>query len=105
MANRKKNVSISFRTTEEESAKIHALADTAGLSLSEYLTEAALQKEIVRLDDLNDFTKELRAHGSNLNQLSVLAHMGKIQCANIDRLLELYGKIQTEIKSVLERRK
>lgn len=104
MVNRKKNVSISFRTTEEESEKIHSLAENAGLSLSEYLTEAALGKEIIRLDDLNDFTKELRAQGTNLNQLSVLAHTGKIKCVNIDSLLELYGRIQTEIKSALERR-
>lgn len=105
MTKRKRNVSVSFRTTKEESEKIHELADFAGVTLSEYLSAAALGKEIIRFDDLNEFTKELKAQGNNLNQLTYLAHSGKIKCVNIDALLELYGQIFRRIKELLERRK
>lgn len=105
MTNRKRNVSVSFRTTKEESDRIHELADAAGVTLSEYLTASALGKEIVRFDDLNEFTKELKAQGKNLNQLTVLAHSGKIQCVSIDFLIELYGRIYQRIKETLERRR
>ena len=105
MTKRKRDVSVSFRTTKEESDKIHELADKAGVTLSEYLTASALGKEIIRYDDLNEFTSELKAQGKNLNQLAVLAHTGKIKCVSIDFLIELYGRIYERIKETIERKR
>ena len=60
MANRKKNVSVSFRVTPEAADVIHQKATESGLTLSEYLTGCALGKEIVNLTELAAFTKEHR---------------------------------------------
>lgn len=105
MANRIKNTLISFRVTPEVSDTIHTMAESAGLTLSEYLTECATGTEIINLSELTAFTKELKAQGTNLNRLTVLANCGKIQCVNLDRAADLYSRVLREIRKLFERRR
>ena len=105
MGKRKKNKVISFRVTPEVHDEIHARADAAGYGLAAFLTDAALGAEIIKFPDISGFTSELKRQGSNLNQLAVLAHTGKIQCANIDEALKLYGELQKLLGRIAERRK
>ena len=105
MGNRTKNRVISFRVTPEIYDEIHSKADAAGEGLSAYLTDAALGKEIIQFPDLKDFTKELKRHGSNINQLTMLAHMGKIQSPHLESAANLYAKLLTEVKKLNERRR
>jgi hypothetical protein len=104
MGKRIKNKVVSFRVTPEVSDQIHAKADAAGESLAAFLTDAALGKEIVNLNELTAFTKELKRHGTNLNQLAVLAHTGKIQCPDIGEALKLYEQLLGLLKKKTERR-
>lgn len=105
MANRKKNVSVSFRVTPEAADVIHQKATESGLTLSEYLTGCALGKEIVNLTELAAFTKELKAQGTNLNRLAVLANIGKVQALNVEQALDLYRQILAEVRKLNERRR
>ena len=105
MGNRTKNRVISFRVTPEIYDEIHSKADAAGEGLSAYLTDAALGKEIIQFPDLRDFTKELKRQGTNLNQLTMLAHMGRIRSPGLESAANLYAKLLTEVKKLNERRR
>lgn len=105
MGNRTKNRVISIRVTQDVYEQIHAMADAAGESLESFLTDAALGKEIIQFPDLKDFTKELKRHGSNINQLTMLAHMGKIQSPHLESAANLYSRLLTEVKKLNERRR
>lgn len=103
-ANRTKPVPLSFYVTAENAETIRGKAKSAGLDLTKYLTACAVGKEIVRIDGLDDFTRALRQHGTNLNQLATLANLGRIGSVNISETYALYLEIQKQLKDILERR-
>ena len=54
------------------------------MTQSDYVTACCLGKRIVILDGLKEVLRQQKAIGNNLNQLAVLANMGKVQFANLD---------------------
>ena len=105
MGKRTKNRVISFRVTQEIYDEIHSKAESAGETLADFLTDSALGKEIIQFPDLKDFTKELKAQGTNINQLTMLAHMGRIRSPGLESAANLYAKLLTEVKKLNERRR
>ena len=99
--NRTKSVPLTFYVTEADSRRIHRKAEACGVSLTQYLTDCAVGKEIVRIDALTEFTKALKAQGNNLNQLTTLANMGKITVVYGDRLAEGYGQVSEQLRQLL----
>ena len=91
--NRTKSVPLTFYVTEADSRRIHQKAEACGVSLTQYLTDCAVGKEIVRIDTLSEFTKALKAQGNNLNQLTTLANMGKVTILRGDALADKYEAI------------
>ena len=81
--NRTKSVPLTFYVTEADSRRIHQKAEACGMSLTQYLTDCAVGKEIVRIDALAEFIRALKAQGNNLNQLTTLANMGRITAVNV----------------------
>ena len=100
--NRTKSVPLTFYVTEADSRRIHQKAEACGVSLTQYLTDCAVGKEIVRIEALTEFTKALKAQGNNLNQLPVLANMGKVQFANLDSAVQAFAKINTALREIQE---
>ena len=50
-----------------------------------------------------DLMKEILADcGNNLNQLAVLANMGKVQFANLDSAVQEFSKINTSLREMQE---
>ena len=74
---------VYVRVTAEEKAKMLANADLMGVTLSRYVRNSCLEKEIIIVNDLKDFTKELHKIGVNLNQIARLCNEGHIQCPDI----------------------
>ena len=101
--NRTKSVPLTFYVTEADSQRIHRKAEACGVSLTKYLTDCAVGKEIIRIDALSEFTKALKAQGNNLNQLTTLANMGRITAVNVRETCALYADIQRSLKTLLER--
>lgn len=58
--------------------------DKAMMTPSNYIRAAALRKKLQVILDGKAVAKELNAIGNNLNQLTTLAHMGRVQVANLD---------------------
>ena len=101
--NRTKSVPLTFYVIEADSQRIHRNAKACGVSLTQYLTNCAVGKEIIRIDTLTEFTKALKAQGNNLNQLTTLANMGRITAVNVQEACALYADIQRSLKVLLER--
>ena len=99
--NRTKSIPLTFYVTEADSQRIHRKAEACGVSLTKYLTDCAVGKEIIRIDALTEFTKALKAQGNNLNQLTTLANMGKITVVYGDRLAEGYAQISEQLRQLL----
>ena len=70
------------------------------MSQSDYVTACCLGKRIVILDGLKEVLRQQKAIGNNLNQLAVLANMGKVQFANLDSAAQEFSKINTSLREM-----
>ena len=73
--------------------------------MTSLIVSAVTDKEIIVIDDLKNFLSELKAVGRNLNQLTTLANMGKVDTVyltetkqELNRLYEILAAV-TEVKS------
>ena len=98
----KKDIKFSTRMASADREKIRALAQKAGMSMSDYVTACCLGKRIVILDGLKEVLRQQKAIGNNLNQLAVLANMGKVQLANLDVAAQEFAKINTALRTLQE---
>ena len=60
------------------------------------------QEHIIILDGLKEVLRQQKAIGNNLNQLAVLANMGKVQFANLDSAVQEFSKINTALRELQE---
>ena len=101
MQREKKTEIITLRVTPQVKERIRAKARELGLTVTDYLCLCGLDKEIVRVDGLDQVLSELKAQGRNLNQLTTLANMGKITVVYGDRLAEGYGQVSEQLRQLL----
>lgn len=94
---RKRNIPIPIRVTEKELQIIERKAHKAKLDRTNYLIAAALGKKITIVEGINDMLPELKRIGNNLNQLSILAHTGRIHAVNLENTEEIIQKIYEEL--------
>ena len=92
-----------FRLSEKDYLSIKRKAEKAKLNMTAYITTSALEKQIIVIESLNDFVSELKSIGKNLNQLTTLCNMGKIQCVGLAEIKERFGAIFDGIISLCER--
>lgn len=96
----KRNSSITFRVSEHEKKRIAAKALTARFTTSDFCRCAALGKEVVHIEGLNECNYELNKIGNNLNQLTVLCHQHRID--NPD-LRNMHGQLCAVLESIAEK--
>ena len=53
------------------------------------------------MDGLDKVLSELKAQGRNLNQLTVLAHQGHIESANLQEATEMLGRVYEAVNRLL----
>ena len=87
---RKKTAIITARMTPGIKDLIQHRAKQARMTITDYIITCALGKEIVRVDGLDEILAEVKAQGRNLNQLTTLANMGRIQVLRSDELIDGY---------------
>ncbi len=100
MRDKKKTEIITARLMPSEKSAIQKRAQKAGMTLTAYLVQCGLGKKIVRVDGLQEVLSELKAQGRNINQLAVLANMGRINNLQVEDLLNAYGKIYSLIEKL-----
>ena len=98
----KKDKQFSIRIAAQDLETIRRKAAQAHMSQSDYVTACCLGKRIVIMDGLKDVLRQQKAIGNNLNQLAVLANMGKVQLANPDSAVQAFAKINTALRELQE---
>ena len=83
-----KDRSFTVRFTEEQFRYIEEQAERALMSPSNYIRAAAMHSNLKVILDGKAVARELNAIGRNLNQLTVLANMGKIDAVYLNKLHE-----------------
>lgn len=97
---------IEVRVTEEEKKEILKKAENAKIKdLSKYVRNCCLGKDIIVINDLKTFSKELHKIGNNLNQLTMLCHQGLIEVPDINETREILQKIYKELVALNMRKK
>ena len=98
----KKDKQFSIRISEQDLEAIRRKAAQAHMTQSAYVTACCLGKRIVIMDGLKEVLRQQKAIGNNLNQLAVLANMGKVQFANLDAATQAFAKINTALREIQE---
>ena len=98
----KKDKQFSIRIAAQDLETIRRKAAQAHMSQSDYVTACCLGKCIVILDGLKEVLRQQKAIGNNLNQLAVLANMGKVQFANLDSAAQEFSKINIALRELQE---
>ena len=84
---------VAMRFSQADHTAIKLKADKAKMNFTEFITAAALGKPIMIINGLDDVLKEQKAIGRNLNQLTTLCNMGKIQCPDLTEVKKGFGAI------------
>ena len=98
----KKDKQFSIRISSQDLEIIRRKAAQAHMTQSDYVTACCLEKRIVILDGLKEVLRQQKATGNNLNQLAVLANMGKVQFASLDSAAQEFAKINTALRELQE---
>ena len=102
---KKKDIKFSTRMASEDRERIKELAKKSHMSMSNYVTACCLGQQIVIIEGLKEVLKELKAIGNNLNQLVMLAHMGKVTVTNLNEVRQLLAEIRTDVREIAERKR
>lgn len=97
---KKKTTIITARLTPSEKTAIQKRAKKAKMTMTDYIVQCALGKEIVRVDGLGDILSELKAQGRNINQLATLANMGRIGVVQSEDLIAAYSKLCSQLEKI-----
>lgn len=94
---------VAIRFRESEYGAIKKKADKANLNFTEFVTRSALDKPIIINDGLGNVLKEQKAIGRNLNQLTTLCNMGKIDCPDLTEMINQYSAVYDRLNDITER--
>ena len=99
MVKRKRSQIIAFRVTAAERRRINEKVQKSGQSQQEHLLHAALGQPIYVV--VKPILSGLRAWGRNLNQLTVLAHEGRVQTVYLRETVETLGRTYEAVNALL----
>ena len=100
-----KNKKLSIRISESDLVKIHQKSTKAKLSLTDYVTRCCLGKQIFVIDGLDEVIRQQKAIGRNLNQLTTLCNMGKVNAINLTELTNQYTETNKLLTDLLDRKR
>ena len=100
-----KNKKLSIRISEADWQRFHDKAEQADITLTEYITDCCLGKQIVVIDGLDEEKKKKKAIGRNINQLTTLANMGKVKTVYLKELTDAYAQVGSLLSDILKARR
>ena len=100
-----KNRRITLRVSDVDWQKLHDKATSARMTLTDYLTACGLQKEIVIIDGMDEVIRQQKGIGRNLNQITTLANMGKVNTVYLQELADAYAQVSSLLSEILKRRR
>ena len=100
-----KDKKMSIRISDADLQKIHHKAQQAGLSITDYVTRCCLGKQIVVIEGLDEVIRQQKAIGRNLNQLTILANMGRIHTVYLSEVRDQYAQVSQLLSDILMRKR
>lgn len=97
----KEYADIHITIRRDKLAQIEKLAKIKNMSRSKFI-ELSTLKNIVVLDGLKEFVKEINMLGSNINQIVMLCHQGRMKTIDFGEFNELLRKIIHYLKKIQE---
>ena len=95
---RNQTETITIRLTEEEKdALTEKLMHAGKPSWRQFILDMCMRGQIIVSEDMRKLNAELRRQGNNLNQLTKLANMGKIDEVYLGEVKDTLGKIYVEL--------
>ena len=91
---------ITIRVTKQEKESLIKKSQKVEMTLSEYLIEQGLERDIIIIEDVRNLVHELRKIGNNINQLTHLANSGVISTVYLDGFKEDMKKIWTGLNDI-----
>ena len=105
MANRRRNIEVRFRVTQEELDMIHEkMAQYGTTNLSAFLRKMAIDGYVVKLElpELKELVSMLRYSSNNLNQLTKRIHeTGRIYDADLEDLRKNQERLWDAARDIL----
>jgi len=92
-----------MRFNENDYTTIKKRAEKVKMNFTEFVTTSALNKPITIIDGINNVLKEQKAIGRNLNQLTTLCNMGKIQCLDLSEVKQGFGNVAVALSEIMSR--
>ncbi len=102
--NRRRNITLTVRLTEEEKAHIVNMAKKANLSLTDYIVELSHLIPIVVPENVKPLLIELRRIGNNINQIATRANMDIYQRENFEGIRNELKKINDNLFEIRRRK-
>ena len=102
---KRKDIKFSTRMAAEDREAIKKLAKQSGMSMSNYVTDCCLGKQIIIIDGLKEVLRELKGIGNNLNQLVMLVQMGKVKVFGLEDVRQLLADILIAVRQIAERKR
>ena len=107
MANRKRNIEVRFRVTQDELDMIHKKMAQYGTSnLSAFLRKMSIDGYVVKLElpELKELVSLLRYSSNNLNQLTKRVHeSGRIYDADLEDIQQNQERLWSAAQEILDK--
>ncbi|WP_195376837.1 plasmid mobilization protein [Anaerotruncus rubiinfantis] len=87
---------FAFRISESTHKTLKQKSKRGKVTMTEFLERAITDKEIIIVDGMQEFIGELKAIGRNLNQLTTLANMGKVDAVYL-------GETKAQLSGIYEK--
>ena len=104
MREKKQTKRMNFRVDEITDRIIREKAEQSGMSLSAFVIGSAVGSKIVSFQELKSLIGEVKRIGNNVNQLVVLARLGKVQTVNLTGVQEELQAIHEKLGAALRGR-
>jgi len=98
-----KNKRFNFRVSDTMDALIRHKAESAGMSITDYIIYCAIDKKVINYDGLRELTTQVKKLGNNVNQLLILSRQGRINTVNLTATQEELKKIYELLAAELGR--
>lgn len=98
----RKDQTMHIRISGEDKAAICKRAGDIGMSVGEYMIRSAREDKTVVILDGKEILHQLSKIGTNLNQLTILCHQGKITNPNLEDVNDTLTKVMREIRKMLK---
>ena len=102
----KKSERLNIHITPIDKEIIREKATAIGMDMSNYVTAAAIVKDITVVGDRDEFNalvKQVRAVGNNVNQLRMLSQFGKISVVNLDEFTQEFISVNEKLDRIIKR--